>query len=240
MPGIFRPAKRMPRFPDRAEIDESELADYDLLVAHIASGFSLFKDAPEYVAGVEFGVHHFQSLGVSPPLGAGMSRMGPALMRRQGRPGTFSAADHEMIDLVLAFDSGYWALIAGHVPKAMGAGIRIEAIEALRDGREEALTSDERQQVEFIRAVRDGHMTDEIWDRMAERLGTARGVVELTHFVCNLLFHHRYMWACGVPEMEREALDEMLAAFKDGRRSIDAAREELEKMVLNWQTGRGM
>lgn len=240
MSGIFTPAQRMPRFPDRSEIEESELADYDLMVKHIAGGFSLFKEAPEYVAGVEYGVHHFQTLGVSPVLGAGMSRMGPALMRRQGQPGTFSAADHEMIDLVLAFDSGYWALIAGHVPKAIAAGIRIEAIEALRDGQEEALTAEERQQVEFIRAVRDGGMTDEIWDAMVERLGTVRGVVEFTHFVCNLLFHHRYMWACGVPEMEREALDRMLAEFKDGTRSVEAARKELKKMILNWQTSRGM
>lgn len=228
----------MPRLPDRSEIASDELPDYDFMVRHIGKGFSLDKQNPEFVDGVEFGVLHFECLAVSPPLGAAISRMGPVLMKRQGQPGTFDARDHEMIDLVLAFDSGYWAFLAGHVPKAIAAGVRIEAVEALRDRHDEDLDADETQQVEFIRAVRDGTMTDEIWWRMRDRLGTERGVVEYAQFVCNLLFHHRFLWACGVPEMRREDLDRMIDDFKSGRRSVDDARKTLEVMVSEWQTER--
>ena len=77
----------------------------------------------------------------------------------------------------------------------MSAGVRVEAIKALADGCEDDLNDEERQQVEFIRAVRDGTMTDEIWERMIERLGSVRGAIEFAFFVCYLWLHHRMNWA---------------------------------------------
>jgi hypothetical protein len=185
------------------------------MVDRIKTGFALH---PEVIDGKPYGVPHFEAMNVSPPLGAAVSRLGREIMQLQGKPGTFTGADHEMIDMVLALDSGYYALLAGHTPAAIGFGIRIEAIEALRDGREERLNENERQQVEFIRAVRDGSMTDEIWFKMKERLGTQRGVVEFVYFVLLLQLHHKFCWAIGAPEMPREAFDKMLAEFKDGTR----------------------
>ena len=55
---------------------------------------------------------------------------------------------------MLPLDSGYYGLVAHHTPRAITKGVRIEAIEAVRDGREELLTDHEYQNVEFIRAVR--------------------------------------------------------------------------------------
>jgi hypothetical protein len=201
-------AARLPQCPDRETIPEHELAEFDHMVARIKTGFA---QHPEIIDGKPYGVPHFEAMNVSPPLGAAVSRLGREIMQLQGKPGTFTGADHELIDIVLALDSGYYALLAGHTPAAIGFGIRIEAIEALRDHREETLNEDERQQVEFIRAVRDGGMTDEIWSRMKDRLGTERGVVEFVYFVLLLQLHHKFCWAVGAPEM--------LAEFKDGTRS---------------------
>jgi hypothetical protein len=127
-------------------------------------------------------------------------------------------ADHELIDLVLGFDSGYWGLSGGHTPNAVSAGVRIEAIEALADGREEVLNDEERQQVEFIRAVRDGTMTDEIWQRMTERLGSLRGTIEFAFFVCYLWLHHRMNWAFGIATIDEQEWRQRLRDYKDGTR----------------------
>jgi hypothetical protein len=92
--------------------------------------------------------------------------------------------------------------------------------------REEQLTDDEREQVEFIRAVRDGTVTDELWTRMEARLGSTRGVVEYVCLIGLLMFHVTFCAAVGVPEMEREALAKMLAEFKDGTRPMPMTYKE--------------
>jgi hypothetical protein len=217
MTTLHTAAARLPRLPDRSTIPPGELEEFDHLVERIQVGFSA---EPEIVGGQPYGTPHFSALAVSPGVGAALSRLGVEIMRLQDGIGTFTAADHEMIDLVLAFDSGYWSHIAGHTASALAAGIRIEAIEALRDRREDDLTGDEREQVEFIRAVRDGTMTDELWARWVKRLGSERGVVELTHFVCLLMYHHSFVWAVGAPVITPEAYTRMLDEYRDGTREI--------------------
>jgi hypothetical protein len=113
-------------------------------------------------------------------------------------------------------------LLAGHTPAAIAGGIRIEAIRALRDRREHLLTADERQVVEFIRAVRDGTVTDGGWLAMVERIGSERGVVEFVYLICLLIFHHKFCWAVGAPEMARDAFDRMLYEYENGTRQIPA------------------
>jgi hypothetical protein len=104
--------------------------------------------------------------------------------------------------------------MAGHGSLAIQAGVRPDALEALRDGREQDLTEDERQLVEFTRAVRDGKVTQAIWLRMVERLGSERGAIECAFVILLVLFNHLLASAMGVPDMASEELDALFAGFR--------------------------
>ena len=211
---------RPPALPDRSSLPESERQAYDFMLTRIR-GAEQARLAT--VAGEPYGAAYFRAIANTPVVGEALARLGQVAMELPGRDGTLSAADHEMIDAVLAFDSGYTFLLAGHGPLAVRAGVRVEALEALRDGRENDLTEDERQQVEFIRAVRDGRVTDEIWSRMVERLGTERGAVEYAFFVCLVLLNHLFAAAMGVPGMTPRELDAMFESFRAGDESVTYA-----------------
>jgi hypothetical protein len=217
MKHIFESASRLPKLPAREAFAENERAHFDYMMERITAGFG---PTAEQVAGEPYGVPHFRAMAVSPSLAVQLSKLGYAVMSRQDQPSSFTQADHEMIDLVLPLDSGYWALLAGHTPAAIASGIRIDAIRALRDGREESLTADERQVIEFIRAVRDGTVSDTAWSSMRERIGSERGVVEFVYLICLLIFHHRFCWAVGAPEMQRDAFEQMLKEYENGTRPM--------------------
>jgi hypothetical protein len=217
MTSLFHTAKRLPTLPDRTAFPQRERAHFDYMMERINAGFG---PTVEQVDGEPYGVPHFRAMTVSPSLAVQLSKLGYAVMSRQDQPQSFTQAHHEMIDLVLPLDSGYWALLAGHTPAAIAGGIRIEAIRALRDRKEHLLTDDERQVVEFIRAVRDGTVTDAKWLGMKERIGSERGVVEFVYLICLLIFHNKFCWAVGAPEMTRDAFDRMLTEFEDGTRAV--------------------
>jgi hypothetical protein len=221
----FTTAARFPRIPERSEIADDELDAYD----YHRSRVDLFAKAEgaELIDGQPYGVPHFAAMLVSPPVAwaiSGPTGVGVAVTKTQDKPGSYTWADHEWIDLTLAFDSGYWALVGGHTQSAILAGVRIEAIEALADGREQELTAEERQVIAFIRAVRDGGVTDELWTAMRERWGTERGVIDFVSHVLLLVWHHRFCWAVGAPEMTREAWWKMIGEFKDGTRDVEELR----------------
>jgi hypothetical protein len=80
------------------------------------------------------------------------------------------------------------------------------------------LTKDETRHVQFIRAVRDGKMTNAIWDDMKMRLGSERGAVEYAYLVVLRNAFHQFSWSVGAPEMARDNLSKMLADFRSGNR----------------------
>jgi hypothetical protein len=201
---------RPPELPARETIPEDELDAFDYMLTRVRGAEQAQITT---VGGEAYGAAYFRAMAGSPALGAALSQLGSLSMEVPGRPGTLSAGDHELIDAILAFDSGYTFLFAGHGPLAVHAGVRPEALAAIRDAREGDLTDDERRQVEFVRAVRDGKVTDEIWASMAERLGSERGAIEYAFFVCLVLFHHLFAWALGVPDMTRDELDGMFRSF---------------------------
>ncbi len=172
------------------------------------------------IAGEPYAVAYFRALANTPVLGEALARLGQVAMEVPGRKGTLSAADHEFADAVIAFDSGYTWLMACHGPLAIQAGVRPEALAALSDGREGDLTDDERQQVEFTRAVRDKKVTAEIWKRMVERLGSERGAIEYAFFVLLVLLNHLLASAMGVPDMTPEELDAMFAGVRSDGTAI--------------------
>jgi hypothetical protein len=78
-----------------------------------------------------------------------------------------------------------------HVPRAVQSGMRAEAIRALCDRDDGALTPPERELAEFVRAVLAGDVDDALWARMDARLGTRRTIETASYalldfFVCRL------------------------------------------------------
>jgi hypothetical protein len=212
-------ARRFAPFPSREDFPEDEKPAYDSMMDKWIRPFRAWPESDEGRGHV---LRYFQALMAVPNLGLAVMAACDAVTTHEGRPGTISRADHEIIDQVLALDSGYFGLVGWHTQEAPAAGVRIEAMAALADGREEDFTPDERQQVAFVRAVRDGAMTDDIWQRMRTRLGTDRGVVDYAALVLLLVFHHRFAWALGVPELPHDDWRQMLDDFKNSRRDSAA------------------
>jgi hypothetical protein len=220
-------AKRVPKLPDRNTLSDDELEDFDFLVARMKA----FGTGWETIDGEGYAVPKWRALAVTPVIGGELARWGRSVPDTEGKSGSYSAYDHQIIDLVLALDSGYYYLLAGHAPQAVGDGWRIEALEALRDHRDDLLTKDELQLIQFVRAVRDGAMTDQIWEGMKKRLGTERGVLDYMHLVLLLDVHHRFCWAIGGPEHKREAFDKMLAELRSGVRKVSPTPPEIRRQV---------
>jgi hypothetical protein len=206
----LRTSHRFPKLPTREELPENEREDYDEMQRLIVQRVILAKSLHPYrhrISGGYFG------LGVNPKLALTLNSLSDGL--HQGVEGSFTAADHEFIDLVLCFDAGHWGFIANHTPFAVGSGIAVETIEALRDGREDELSDADRQIVAFIRATRDGTITDPMWDAMVERFGTERGVIDFVWFVMLLHVHVRLMQAFDdvqiTPEEYKDELNQLRA-----------------------------
>jgi hypothetical protein len=209
-------AKRLPALPDPNSVPPEERADYDYMMSRNTG----WKKGTTMVGGMPYGLPHYIGLTVSPPLAGEINCWGRLVMADQGRPGALDDYEHEIIDEALAFDSGYYALIAGHTPGAIGSGWRIEALEALRDHRDDLLTPEELLLVRFIRAVRDGSMTDELWNDMYKRVGNERAVLDYVHFICLLDMHHRFCWAVGAAEMSHDNFGRMLADIRSGAMKV--------------------
>jgi hypothetical protein len=213
-------AKRLPSIADRSTIESAELEDYDRAVRVIRrlSESYAAADARPRVDGRRYATASYGAWTNTPRLFGRWFDLGQELVALEGLPGRFSRADHEMLDLLLGFDSGYWCFHAGHTANAIAAGVRIEALEALDEGREDKLTDDERLQVHFIRAVRDGEMTDELWAAMVARVGSLRGTIEFACFVCRQLAVHRMGWALGVPAIDINDWRKLVQGYKTGAR----------------------
>jgi hypothetical protein len=158
----------------------------------------------------------------SPPLGAGLNAIGRLVRTAGERDDTFSHADRELVDQVLSADWRTNVVLGIHIPDAVAVGVRIEAIEALRDGREEELTDDERLLATYIRQVVTGTVQDETFAAIEQRLGT-RGAVEYTVFVAFLMCTIRLFQAFGVPAPSDEEVAEMIRGFRDGTREVPDA-----------------
>jgi hypothetical protein len=245
-PQYTKTAGRLPGLMPADQVRDEDREAYDRLIVHLEKytrGKSAVADARPIVDGKPYAYDYFASFTHAADLWSALWAVGRAIQKHQGEPGGYLLTDHVMIDVVLGTDSGYWSFHGGHTANAITAGVRIEAMEALADGREEDLTDDERQQIEFIRAVRDLTMTDDIWNRMVERLGTVRGTIELAYFVAYLMFHQRMMQSFGMAGMEPDDWRALIAEYKDGSRDAETATrgyvfEVLERMRSEAGSGR--
>ena len=97
--------------------------------------------------------------------------------------------------------------------------MRLEAIEALRAGRDDELTQHERLLATFIREIVDGRVTDETWNAVEADIGE-RATLEYLVLVTMLWLTFRQMNALGIAEPSDADVDRMLDDFKSGRRQV--------------------
>lgn len=210
--------RRTPGFAAKDDVPPEEHEDYDYAADHARNWVARIGDLRPRIGGDVYQRRYYEAWTNTPSLFKAMWSLGRVLQSEKEKPGQYGLTDHEMIDIVLGLDPpGYTVLLPGHTATAVSAGVRVEAIEAIANGQEELLTDDERLQVEFIRAVRDMTMTDELWDRMVARLGSARGATYFAYFVCYLRFGQQMMQVFGSPTMPMEEWRNLLAGIKDGR-----------------------
>ncbi len=203
---------RPPRQPRRDEVPAGELEAYDAVIERFLRRYQGgVAPAGDVDAGGYFG-----PMLSSPPMCHLVSQMGAFVVTRGGEPDSYSHADREFAEQVLC---ATWKLNVGldfHMVDAVGAGVRIEAIAALRYGREEELTDDERLVALYIRQVVEGTVTDETYEAMERRLGT-RGLMEYTTMVLWLQWTIRMEQWVKFPTPSDAELDALIEGLRGGR-----------------------
>src|ERR1700754_2852033 len=139
---------RLPQ-PSRDEFtDPEDLQAYDAVVKRRDS-MGMTKQ------GADVG-DYFGALLNSPTMCAIAARMGTFVRTAGEREHTYSHAQREVVDQVRSRD---WNTNGGqplHTPAGLAAGVRMEAVEAIRFGHEEDLDDEERLLARYIRQVVSG------------------------------------------------------------------------------------
>jgi hypothetical protein len=212
---------RAPRQPKRSDVDPAELEDYDRVVRRrVGIGMATQGDEEPDMG------PYFGPLLTSPPLAAALARLGTFVRTAGERENSYSHSDRELVDQVLSADWHTNVVQLLHVPDGLAAGVRLEAIDALREGREEELTDDERQLVDHIRRVANGNVSDESYAGIEQRMGR-RPALEYTFFIAFLVMTIRLHQALGFPDPPDEEIDRLLADFREGRRELPDFRVRL-------------
>jgi hypothetical protein len=203
---------RPPLQPRREDVAAQELDAYDAVIARVRTRLGQPAGTPEeyFDAGPYFGV-----MLTSPTLCHLASQMGAYLVTRGNHPGSYSHADREFAEQVLC---AAWKTNAGqnvHIPDAVGAGVRLEAIEALRDEDEATLNDDEQLLTVYIRQVVHGQVDDATYAAMENRLGT-RGLFEYTGFILWLHWTIRMEQWVKLPAPTDAEVEELIAALRTG------------------------
>lgn len=226
----------MPRslkIPTRDDLPEDERESYDAILAGANIPLEVTRDGEKIFDWDHSALFldYFSRLLISPEATRALRMLGGAVRKFEYTPGSgsYSPADHELADLVLCFDAEYWALLRIHTPSAVVAGIAVETIEALRDGREDELDDDTRFVAQFVREVAAGTLTDATWDRMERRIGSERGAVDYVLLILLLQMHlrlHHVFKIEAIPEDEYSAmLDELRAG------GVNRSTEEAQAFV---------
>jgi hypothetical protein len=218
----------MPRLtqPPRSDFDDPEDLDaYDAVVKRRQNmGEVKVEDDPELGA-PDVG-EYFGALLNSPTMTAIATRMGTFVRTAGERPGTYTHAQREFVDQVLSADWKTNVVQGMHIPDGIAAGVRLEAVEALRFGHEEDLNEEEALLARFIRGTVSGTVDQETFDAMLERLGK-RGMVEYAGFVLWLNWIMRMMQLLDVNNPSDEEVDGIIAGIKDGSIAVPDFRERL-------------
>jgi hypothetical protein len=203
---------RPPVQPARDEIPEEEHDAHDAVIARMRKMVGLPEAPPEEHMPVGT---YFGALLNSPPMCQIASQMGTFVRTAGNRPNTYSHADREFVDQVLSADFKTNVVQGVHIADAVGVGVRLEAIEALRYGHEENLNDDERLLARWIRQVVGGLVDNDTYSAIEERLGT-RGLVEYTGFILWLHWIMRMMQALGTEDPSDEEIDAIIDELRSG------------------------
>lgn len=159
---------------------------------------------------------YFGVLANTPPLGWRLASMGRAARQRGNHEGTYSHTDREFVDQIMMQDFGTNAFRVLHTNDALSSGVRVEAIEAIRAGREdEVLTDDEKLLARFIRGVIARNLDDASWDAMEDRIGQ-RGAIEYAIFIGLLQLILTVYHAFGLPPDSDGDVQGVIDRFKAG------------------------
>ncbi|MCR5879579.1 hypothetical protein [Phenylobacterium sp. J367] len=207
-----------PRQPPRSEIRPEDLEAYESVIERARTHGGAAD--PEKDAG------YYGRMLLAPRLSNHMSEMGRIFRALGDRGDSYSHADREFVDQVLAADFKTNIVAKMHINDALSTGVRMEAIEALRYGREEALTDDEAFLAMFIRKTIAGAMDAPTWERMEARIGE-RGTLEYAMFVLFLQATMRSIAMVGNREPSDAEIDQIIADLKSGKTPIDDYRKRI-------------
>lgn len=191
---------RPPALPVRDGLSKEDRDIYDALVARLN----------EYYGSPRVDVNVYANVLLnSPPLATAIFDLAWTMVGAGKRGDGFSDYDREYINMVLSFDAGHYELVVHHLHYGgfTRAGIRPEAVEAMWEGRENDLLPDERQLVDYIRAVVGRTVTDDMFAKMQERFGE-RGAVEYTIAIGFLVMVMTLMRAFDIPSVSPAELKE--------------------------------
>jgi alkylhydroperoxidase family enzyme len=204
--------------------DDEDLAAYDTVIEREVGLFSQYRH--DDALGAPNVGEYWGALLNSPRMTAIAGQMGNFVRTAGERPDSYKHWERELVDQVLSADWKTNVVQGLHVPDAVSAGVRLEAIEALRYGHEEDLNDDERLLVRYIRAVVSGDVDDDLFATMKARMGP-RGLVDYTAFIMWLSWIMRMMQALGTPAVSDAELDAVIAGLKDGSVPVPDFRERL-------------
>jgi hypothetical protein len=206
---------RPPTQPLRSDIAPEELGDFDFVVDHWATWGRAAPTPGSRSAGA-----YLDALLHSPPLAARVADGIRHNHAASAHPGRYSHCHREWVDQVLSYELGFFGVLPTHTLDAIAVGVRLEACQALHDGREEALTEEEALMTRYIRQYVHGEVTDESWDAMEALLGT-RGLIELTAFTGYLLMTLRNLQAIvKLASPSKEEIGDLLRRIRDGSVTI--------------------
>lgn len=214
---------RLTQPPRGSFTDATDLEAYDAVIAR-QSGLFEAPDDPEL--GAPNVGEYWGGLLNSPRMCAIAAQMGNFVRTAGENADSYKHWERELVDQVLCADWKTNIVLGLHVPDAVSSGVRLEAIEALRYGREENLNDDERLPVSFIRAVVSGTVDDALFAAMKERMG-GRGLVDYTCFILWLSWIIRFMQVLQTPSASDEEIDGLIAGLRDGSIPVPDFRERI-------------
>jgi hypothetical protein len=224
-----------PRLPAPEDIRPEERAAYDRVVAR-QEGYrydefaKLLGSATPSLPGTEI-QPYFAALLNSPLIADHISELGVVYRTRGEAPGSYTHADREWIDMVLAIELGMDFICFAHLLDAVAQGVRPLAVRALLDGREDRLERGELVLTQYIRQVVRGTVTRESFAAIRERFGV-RGAVEFTGFVAHLQMTIRLQQAFGVQDVPRAQLEELLQRVIDGTAELPDPKAHIPELTL--------
>jgi len=203
--------------PRRSDLAAADQALYDYAVS---------RQYPDAAPGDERDLGHYHGTLLNSPEFARFFEMGGETVRMRGEdPESYSQRDRAFVDHVLSRELATNAVLAHFVTEGLSLGIDMPTQRAVREGRDEDLSDDDRLLADYIRATVRGELSDALWERMIERLGP-RGTLDYTCFITFLLMTIRNIQAtCGAAAEPSDAdIERLMTEYETGARAAPTPR----------------